>query len=80
METGFVSGKLYKPRELPVFFLYLQLSQKGIDNVIINTNNLVSLIEFEQAENEQFAPDEDVLALSRRIISENREAYEVLAK
>ena len=38
------------------------------------------VIEFSQAEGMQEAPDEDILSLSRRIIAQNREAYEELAK
>ena len=38
------------------------------------------IVEFSQAEKEQLAPDEDVMAVSKRIIEKNRQAYEVLAK
>ena len=38
------------------------------------------LIEFSQLESEQQASDEDVLAISRRLMAKNKEAYEVLAK
>ncbi|MCD8365818.1 MAG: type II toxin-antitoxin system Phd/YefM family antitoxin, partial [Clostridiales bacterium] len=38
------------------------------------------LIEFSSAEEEQTARDEDVLAVSKRLLAKNREAYEVLAK
>ena len=38
------------------------------------------LIEFNQAEAMQDAPDEDVLKISRKLMEKNREAYEVLAK
>ena len=38
------------------------------------------LIEFEKAEKEQLADNEDLLAVSKRLIAKNREAYEVLAK
>ena len=56
------------------------VDEKGSVIILKNNTPRYLLIEFEQAENEQFAPDEDVLALSKRIIDENREAYEVLAK
>jgi antitoxin Phd len=50
--------------------------------VVIMKNNAPRylLIEFSQAETMQAAADEDVLALSSRLIQKNREAYEVLAK
>ena len=37
-------------------------------------------VEFGQAESEQLAADEDVMAISKRLIEKNRQAYEVLAK
>lgn len=50
-------------------------------SVVILKNNTPRylLIEFEAAEQEQLAPDEDVFAISKRLIAKNREAYEVLA-
>lgn len=48
---------------------------------ILFTLNLVYLIiEFSQAEQLQNAEDEDVLEVSARLLKQNREAYEVLAK
>ena len=38
------------------------------------------LLEFSQAEQEQLAEDEDILAVSKRLIAKNRRAYEELAK
>lgn len=38
------------------------------------------VIDFRQAEREKQAPDEDIHAISRRLIAQNREAYEELAK
>lgn len=51
-------------------------------SVIILKNNTPRylLIEFEKAEKEQLADSEDLLAISKRLIDKNREAYEVLAK
>lgn len=51
-------------------------------SVIILKNNAPRylLIEFEKAEQEQLADDEDIIAVSKRLIEKNREAYEVLAK
>ena len=50
--------------------------------VVILKNNAPRylVIEFSQAEGMQEAPDEDILSLSHRIIAQNREAYEELAK
>lgn len=50
--------------------------------VVILKNNAPRylLIEFEQAEQEQTASDEDILSVSQRLIERNRAAYEVLAK
>lgn len=50
--------------------------------VIILKNNVPRYVvmEFGLAEQEQTASDEDILALSKRLIQKNREAYEVLAK
>ena len=50
--------------------------------VVIMKNNAPRylLIEFSQAEAMQAASDEDVLAVSSRLIQKNHDAYEVLAK
>ena len=51
-------------------------------SVVILKNNTPRylLIEFEKAEKEQLADNEDLLTVSKRLIDRNREAYEVLAK
>ena len=51
-------------------------------SVVILKNNTPRylLIEFSRAEAEQTAADEDVLSVSKRLIEQNRAAYEVLAK
>ncbi len=51
-------------------------------SVVILKNNTPRylLIEFDVAETEQMAKDEDILEISKRLIEKNREAYEVLAK
>ena len=51
-------------------------------SAVILKNNIPRylIVEFSQAEQEQIAEDEDVLALSKRLIQKNRNAYEVLAK
>lgn len=50
--------------------------------VVILKNNMPRylLIEFNVAEEEQVAKNEDILEISKRLIEKNREAYEVLAK
>ena len=49
---------------------------------VIMKNNVPRylVIGFSKAEQDSFASDEDVLALSKRLLAQNREAYEVLAK
>ena len=48
---------------------------------IIKTNApRYRIIDFSKAEAGVEAPDEDVLAISQKLIEENREAYEVLAQ
>ena len=51
-------------------------------SAVILKNNVPRylVIDFRQAEREKQAPDEDILAISRRLIAQNREAYEELAK
>ena len=51
-------------------------------SVIIVKNNVPRylVIEFSAAEQEQIASDEDVKAISKRLIEKNRQAYEALAK
>ena len=51
-------------------------------SVVIMKNNAPRylIIDFSKAEADVEAPDEDVLAISQKLIEENREAYEVLAQ
>lgn len=51
-------------------------------SAVILKNNVPRylIVEFSQAEKEQTASDEDILAISKRLIAKNRQAYEVLAK
>ena len=50
--------------------------------VVILKNNVPRylVMEFSAAEQEQMAADEDVMAVSKRLIEKNRQAYEVLAR
>ena len=51
-------------------------------SAIILKNNVPRyiILEFSQAEQEQIADNEDIMAISQRLISINKEAYEALAK
>lgn len=53
-----------------------------LGSVVIMKNNAPRylIIDFSKAETDAEAPDEDVLAISQKLIEENREAYEVLAQ
>ncbi|MCD8011404.1 MAG: type II toxin-antitoxin system Phd/YefM family antitoxin [Lachnospiraceae bacterium] len=56
------------------------VDENGAVVILKNNTPRYLLIEFSSAEEEQTAPDEDVLAVSRRLLAKNREAYEELAK
>lgn len=56
------------------------VDENGAAVILKNNVPRYVLVEFSQAEREQLAEDEDVLAVSRRLIAKNRAAYEELAK
>ena len=56
------------------------VDQNGLVVILKNNTPRYLLIEFDAAEQEQLASNEDLLAVSRRLIEKNREAYEELAK
>ena len=56
------------------------VDENGAAVILKNNTPRYVLIEFSQLESEQQASDEDVLAISRRLMAKNQEAYEVLAK
>lgn len=56
------------------------VDENGAAVILKNNVPRYLVIEFGQAESEQLAADEDVMALSKRLIEKNRRAYEVLAK
>lgn len=56
------------------------VDENGPVVILKNNSPRYLLIEFTNAEQEQHASDEDVLAVSKRLIAKNRKAYEVLAK
>lgn len=51
-------------------------------SAVILKNNVPRylVIDFNKAESDSVAKDEDILSISKRLIEKNREAYEVLAK
>ena len=55
------------------------VDEKGPVVILKNNSPRYLLIEFTNAEQEH-ASDEDVLAISKRLIAKNQKAYEVLAK
>ena len=56
------------------------VDENGAAVILKNNTPRYVLIEFSQLESEQQASDEDVLAISRRLMAKNKEAYVVLAK
>lgn len=53
-----------------------------VGSVLVLKNNTPRylIIEYDIAKAEEYANDEDLLEISKRLIAKNREAYEVLAK
>ena len=56
------------------------VDENGSAIILKNNAPRYVLIEFSQMEQEQTMSDEDVLSISHRLISKNKETYEVLAK
>ena len=56
------------------------VDENGAAVILKNNVPRYVLLEFSQAEQEQLAEDEDILAVSKRRIAKNRRAYEELAK
>ena len=56
------------------------VDENGAAVILKNNVPRYVLVEFSQAEQEQLAEDEDILAVSNRLIAKNRHAYEELAK
>lgn len=48
--------------------------------MMINSKTLVSITEANQAEQMQVTEDEDIMRISARLIQQNQEAYDKLAK
>ena len=56
------------------------VDENGAAVILKNNVPRYVLLEFSQAEQEQLAEDEDILAASKRLIAKNRRAYEEVAK
>ncbi len=56
------------------------VDEKGTAVILKNNVPRYLVIEFSKAEENAIAPDEEVLAISKRLLKKNKEAYEVLAK
>lgn len=56
------------------------VDERGSAVILKNNVPRYLVIEFNQAEKMQNADDEDVMAISAKLMKKNREAYEVLAK
>lgn len=56
------------------------VDENGAAVILKNNVPRYVLMEFSQAEDEQQAKDEDILEISKRLITKNKQAYEVLAK
>ena len=56
------------------------VDEQGSAVILKNNVPRYLIVEFSQAEEMQFSPDEDVMAISARLIEKNRKAYEELAK
>ena len=56
------------------------VDEKGTAVILKNNVPRYLVIDFSKAEENAIASDEDVLAISKRLLAQNKEAYEVLAK
>ena len=56
------------------------VDEQGSAVILKNNVPRYLIVEFSQAEELQASPDEDVMAISSRLIEQNRKAYEELAK
>ena len=56
------------------------VDENGAALILKNNVPRYVLMEFSQVEDEQQAKDEDILEISKRLITKNKQAYEVLAK
>ena len=56
------------------------VDERGTAVILKNNIPRYLVIEFSKAEESSVASDEDVLAVSKRLLQKNEEAYEVLAR
>lgn len=56
------------------------VDEKGSAVILKNNVPKYLVIDFSKADETALASDEDVLSISKRLIKENKKAYEVLAK
>ncbi len=56
------------------------VDENGAAVILKNNVPRYLIVDFEQAEQEQIATNEDVLSISKRLIAKNKQAYEVIAK
>ena len=56
------------------------VDENGAAVILKNNVPRYVLMEFSQVEDEQQAKDEDILEIPKRLITKNKQAYEVLAK
>ena len=56
------------------------VDEKGSAVILKNNVPKYLVIDFSKADETAFASDEDVLSISKRLMKENKKAYEVLAK
>lgn len=54
------------------------VDENGAAIILKNNVPRYLIVEFGQAESEQLAADEDVMAISKRLVEKNRQAYEEL--
>ncbi len=56
------------------------VDEKGSAVILKNNTPRYLIIDFSKADEISTASDEDVLSISKRLLDQNKEAYEVLAK
>lgn len=56
------------------------VDENGYAVILKNNVPRYLIAEFGQAEKEQFAPNEDVMSISKRLIANNKQAYDMLKK
>ncbi len=56
------------------------VDEHGTAVILKNNVPRYLVIDFSKAENDSVASNEDIMSISKRLITQNREAYEVLAK